>query len=166
MYSESGRLETVCLRYFNVFGPRQDPNSAYAAAVPIFVREALAGRPITIFGDGGQTRDFVYVKDVVAANAFAATQPGLRGVFNVGYGGQITILELARRVIAATGSDSSIVHGPTRPGDVRHSCADVSRLLAAGWRPSHDLEEGLAATIQYFRQRSAAGSGNRALEED
>jgi UDP-glucose 4-epimerase len=152
LYAERGRLETVALRYFNVFGPRQDPGSAYAAAVPIFIREALAGRPLTIFGDGLQTRDFVFVRDVVAANVFASTQPGLTGVFNVGSGGQITVLDLARRILAATGSRSEIRHAPERAGDVRHSCADIGRLRAAGFQPEGRLEQGLAETIAYFRQ--------------
>lgn len=151
-FAESGRLQTVALRYFNVFGPRQDPASAYAAAVPIFLREALANRPLTIFGDGGQTRDFVFVKDVAAANVFAATTPGMTGVYNVGYGGQITVLNLARRIIGLAGSQSEIRHAPERAGDVRHSRAGVDALFNAGFRPVGSLETGLAATLDYFRQ--------------
>lgn len=150
-YTESGRLETAFLRYFNVFGPRQDPNGAYAAAVPIFMQRALAGLPLTIYGDGGQTRDFVYVKDIVAANVFAATTPGLTGSFNAGYGGQITIQELAERIIALAGSKSEIVHAAERAGDVRHSRASVDKLRAAGFQPSGTLEAGLAETLAYFR---------------
>lgn len=158
LFTLAGRLPTVALRYFNVFGPRQDPGSAYAAAVPIFIRQALAGQPLTIFGDGGQTRDFVYVQDVVAANVFAASQPSLTGVFNVGYGGQLSILDLARRILAATGSSSTIRHAPARPGDVRHSCASIDKLRAAGFRPSASLESGLAATIAHFREKSACAA--------
>ncbi|MEN9402429.1 MAG: hypothetical protein RL091_1132 [Verrucomicrobiota bacterium] len=143
-FTESGRLETTALRFFNVFGPRQDPAGPYGAAVPIFFREALAGRPITIHGDGGQTRDFIHVSDIADALDFVATCPGLTGVFNAGYGGQTTILDLARSIVALTGSTSSIVFGPERAGDVRHSRADVGRLRAAGWRPSGTLESGLA----------------------
>jgi UDP-glucose 4-epimerase len=150
-FTHTRRLETVCFRFFNVFGPRQDPKSAYAAAVPIFIQQALANEPITIFGDGGQTRDFVYVQDVAAANVHAATTAGLTGVFNVGYGGQMTILELARQIIAATGSHSPIVHAPVRAGDVRHSRADVSALTAAGFRPVSSLERGLAETLAWRR---------------
>ena len=127
-FSEDGRLETVALRFFNVFGSRQDPTGPYAAAVPIFVRQALAGDPITIYGDGGQTRDFVYVKDIVAALEFAATTEGVTGVFNAGYGEQITILELAQRILSLTGSRSKIRFEPVRPGDVRHSRSCVQRL--------------------------------------
>lgn len=150
-FAESGRLETVALRFFNVFGPRQDPGSAYAAAVPIFIQRALAHQPITIYGDGGQTRDFIHVKDIVAANLFVATTPGLTGVFNAGYGGQITVLELAQRIIAQAGSRSPIVHGPPRAGDVRHSRANVDALHAAGFRPVSSLDAGLAETLAYFR---------------
>jgi UDP-glucose 4-epimerase len=151
-YRRAGRLETACLRYFNVFGPRQDPASAYAAAVPIFIRQALAGAPLTVFGDGGQTRDFVHVRDVVAANLFAASTPGVSGVFNVGYGESMTILELARRILAATGSSSPLVHAPVRLGDVRYSCADNSRLLAAGFAPVSSLERGLAETVAWYER--------------
>lgn len=152
-FAESGRLETIALRFFNVFGPRQDPGSAYAAAVPIFMRQALAHEPLTIYGDGGQTRDFVYVRDIAAANIFAVNTPGLTGVFNAGYGGQITVLELARRIIAQAGSQSEIRHAPERAGDVRHSRANVDALHAAGFRPISSLDTGLKETLAYFRAR-------------
>lgn len=155
-FAEDGRLETVALRFFNVFGPRQDPGSAYAAAVPIFMRKALRHEPLTIFGDGGQTRDFVYVKDIAAANIFAVTTPGLTGVFNAGYGGQITVLELARRIIAHADSRSEILHAPERAGDVRHSLASVDALRAAGFRPVSSFDDGLAETLAYFRGSGSA----------
>lgn len=155
-FTESGRLETAALRFFNVFGPRQDPAGAYAAAVPIFIQRAFANQPLTIYGDGGQTRDFIYVKDIVAANVFAATTPGVTGVFNAGYGGQITVLELAQRIIALAGSRSEIRHEPERAGDVRHSLANVDKLGAAGFRPSGTLESGLQATLEYFRSVQGA----------
>ena len=151
LFAATGRLETTCLRYFNVFGPRQDPRSAYAAAVPIFIRRALAGETITIHGDGGQTRDFVHVRDVVGANLFAAGQAGLTGVFNVGYGGSLTIKDLATRIVALTNSTSAIEFGPPRPGDVRHSRAAADKLRAAGWRPTGTLEQGLADTVAWFQ---------------
>jgi UDP-glucose 4-epimerase len=150
-FTESGRLETAALRFFNVFGPRQDPAGAYAAAIPIFIQRALADEPLTIHGDGGQTRDFIYVKDIVAANIFAATTPGVTGVFNVGYGGQMTVLELARRIIELAGSRSEIRHAPERAGDVRHSRASVDKLAAAGFRPTGSLEAGLRETLEHFR---------------
>jgi UDP-glucose 4-epimerase len=157
-YSESGRLATAALRFFNVFGPRQDPAGAYAAAVPIFIQRALAGEPITIYGDGGQTRDFIYVKDIVAANVFAATTPEVTGVFNAGYGGQITVRELAERIVALAGSRSEIRFAPERAGDVRHSRANVDKLTAAGFRPTGTLEAGLRVTLESFRSQSLSHS--------
>jgi UDP-glucose 4-epimerase len=151
MYQSEGRLETAAIRFFNVFGPRQDPKGAYAAAVPIFIERATRGEDITIFGDGEQTRDFIYVKDIVGALTFAAETPGVTGVFNAGYGGQITINQLAGQLVSQAGSRSHIHHAPERAGDVRHSRASADRLLAAGWKPRHTLEEGLAATAEYFQ---------------
>jgi UDP-glucose 4-epimerase len=153
-YRDIRRLETVSLRFFNVFGPRQDPHGAYASAVPIFFERALTGKPIVIYGDGQQTRDFIYVKDIVAALAFAASDPGLTGVFNVGYGEQITISELATRIIALTGSTSSIQHAPERAGDVRHSRANVDKLRASAFKFPGSLQEGLAETARSFTRRT------------
>jgi UDP-glucose 4-epimerase len=150
-FSEAGRLETVALRFFNVFGPRQDPAGGYGAAVPIFFQKALAGQSLTIFGDGSQTRDFIYVKDIVAALEFAMNTPSLTGVFNAGYGEQITILDLAQRIIALTGSRSTIEFGPARAGDVHHSRASVERLQNAGFRPKGTLEIGLEEMLRALR---------------
>ncbi|MBI2496557.1 MAG: NAD-dependent epimerase/dehydratase family protein [Opitutae bacterium] len=149
-FTDAGRLETVALRFFNVFGPRQDPAGPYGAAVPIFFREALAGRPLTIFGDGRQTRDFIYVKDITGALDFVARQPGLTGVFNAGYGGQLTIMELAQQILTLTGSRSPVRFVPERAGDVRHSRASIERLSAAGWRPQGTLALGLEACARQF----------------
>lgn len=151
MYHDEGWLQTACLRYFNVYGPRQDPRSQYAAAIPIFLANALAGKPITVFGDGEQTRDFIYVKEVVAANAFMAEQPERTGVYNVGYGQSITINALAEKIIALTGSTSRVEHGPVRAGDVKHSLASIDKLLATGFRHVSDFDTGLARTVEYFR---------------
>ncbi|MCF7675725.1 MAG: NAD-dependent epimerase/dehydratase family protein [Akkermansiaceae bacterium] len=151
MYHAEGRLETAAIRFFNVFGPRQDPKGAYAAAVPIFIEKAVRNQDITVFGDGKQTRDFIYVKDIVGALTFAAETPGVTGVFNAGYGGQITINKLAGELITAAGSSSNVLHGPDRAGDVKHSRASSERLRAAGWTPKHSLEEGLAATLGFFK---------------
>lgn len=153
MFQREGRLETAALRFFNVFGPRQDPAGAYAAAVPIFIEKALRNEDITVFGDGGQTRDFIYVKDIVGALVFAAETQGVTGVFNAGYGGQITINQLGEGLIRAAGSTSSLVHLVERPGDVRHSRASAERLRAAGWSPQHTLEDGLQQTLEFFRGR-------------
>jgi UDP-glucose 4-epimerase len=151
MFCTGGRLETAAIRFFNVFGPRQDPKGAYAAAVPIFIEKAIKGEDITVYGDGEQTRDFIYVKDIVGALTFAAETTGVTGVFNAGYGGQITINQLAGQLIANAGSTSKVLHAPERPGDVKHSRASAQRLLDAGWKPRHTLEEGLAATFDYFK---------------
>jgi len=149
LFTREKRLSTACLRYFNVFGPRQDPRSQYAAAIPIFVTKALRHEPITIFGDGEQTRDFIYVKDIVAANVHFALGTHT-GVYNVAYGGRITITDLAQRIVRLTGSRSEIRYLPERPGDVKHSMAAVDRLQATGFVPSSAFDAGLAATIEFF----------------
>jgi UDP-glucose 4-epimerase len=153
MYSDQGWLKTACMRYFNVFGPRQDPKSQYAAAVPIFIDKAIQKEPITIFGDGEQTRDFVYVKDVVAANVFLSQRPELSGVYNVANGRTITIKELAEKIIALTGSKSAIHFAPERAGDIKHSRAAIDRIQSAGFTPSNTFDDGLSATIDFFRCR-------------
>ncbi len=151
MFAAGGRLKTVALRYFNVFGPRQDPGSQYAAAVPIFVSKAVKGEPLTIFDDGEQTRDFVYVKDIVAANVFFAQSDEAFGVYNIANGNRITINGLASMICQLTGSSSAIQHLPPRPGDVKHSQAAVEKASLAGFRPTHAFEDGLARTIDFFR---------------
>lgn len=156
MFTDEQRLQTACLRYFNVFGPRQDPKSQYAAAVPIFIHRALRHEPITIYGDGGQTRDFIYVKDIARANAFLATESPATGVFNVAYGGRITIKELAGTICRLTGSRSEIRHAPERAGDVKHSQAAIDRLRATGFVPGGSLASGLEATVEFFRQKLTA----------
>jgi UDP-glucose 4-epimerase len=154
MFRREGKLASTSIRFFNVFGPRQDPKGAYAAAVPIFMEKALKNEDITIFGDGGATRDFIFVKDIVGALAFAALND-IHGTFNAGYGGQITIQDLAEKIISEAGSSSKIVHLPERSGDVRHSRASSDKLRAAGWVPQFSLEEGLAQTMEYFRSVTA-----------
>lgn len=145
-------LETAAIRFFNVFGPRQDPKGAYAAAVPIFIEKALKGEDITVHGDGEQTRDFIYVKDIVGALSFAVETPGVTGVFNAGYGGQMTINELAGKIIASAGSASRVLHGPERAGDVKHSRSSAGKLRGAGWQPEHSLDDALATTLEFFRK--------------
>ena len=154
-YRKSHGLGTTSLRFFNVFGPRQDPRSAYAAAVPIFIAKALRDEPIGIHGDGGQTRDFVHVTDIIGALAYAGGSAEMAGTYNVGYGRSQSILELAREILRLTGSKSAIEHLPSRPGDVRHSLASTERLLSAGWRPKSSVSSGLAETIDYFRKLRA-----------
>lgn len=154
MFTKTGKLQTACLRYFNVFGPRQDPNSPYAAAVPIFTDRAVKNEPITVYGDGEQTRDFIYVKDIVAANAFFAMSD-FCGVYNIAYGGKITINDLIRVIMQNTGSTSEIKHLPERAGDVKHSMAAIDKLKATGFRPLYSFESGLAATVEFFKHKSS-----------
>ena len=150
-YRATHGLGTTSLRFFNVFGPRQDPRSAYAAAVPIFIAKALRDEAIGIHGDGGQTRDFVHVSDIVGALAYAGASAEMSGTYNVGYGRSQSILELAQEIVRLTGSRSRIEHLPPRAGDVRHSLASTERLLAAGWKPHSSVSAGLAETVEYFR---------------
>ena len=152
MYANEGKLQTACMRYFNVFGPRQDPGSAYAAAIPIFVSKAVKNEPITIFGDGEQTRDFIYVKDIVAANVFMA-ESEFTGVYNVAYGKKITINELAQLIIDITGSTSEIVHLEERAGDVKHSMAAIDKLHSTGFRPGSDFNKGMETTVNFFQNK-------------
>ncbi|MES2659787.1 MAG: NAD-dependent epimerase/dehydratase family protein [Verrucomicrobiota bacterium] len=151
MFRSEGKLDTASLCFFNVFGPRQYPKSAYAAAVPIFMQNAFAGEDLTIFGDGEQTRDFVHVRDIAAALAHVASRPDLHGSFNVGYGNSMTVNQLAEDIIRLAGSSSKIIHLPERTGDVKHSRASIDRLLASGFRHVSSLEQGLAETLAFFR---------------
>lgn len=152
-FASSGKLATACMRYFNVFGPRQDPGSAYAAAVPIFVSKAVSNAPLTIFGDGEQTRDFIYVKDIVAANVFMAESDNT-SVYNVAYGKKITINDLAEMIIDITGSSSEIIHAEERPGDVKHSMAAIDKLLETGFSPTSDFDTGMEKTVQFFQNKN------------
>lgn len=148
-------LETVCLRYFNVFGRRQRFD-AYGNVIPIFVFKALRNEPLTIFGDGEQTRDFVHVRDVVAANLGAADRPGLSGVFNIGSGSRIGINELVRLIGEVSGLRLDVRHGAERPGDVRHSLADISAAREAfAFAPSTDFEANLADYVAWARAEVA-----------
>ena len=149
MYTMDFGVPVVCLRYFNVFGPRQNPASQYAAAVPIFIQRALTNSDLTIYGDGEQTRDFIYVKDVVRANDLAA-KTDRTGVCNIACGGRMTINDLTRTIIELTRSSSKVTHGEERAGDVKHSQADIRRAQEIGFQPRYTLEEGLKATVAYF----------------
>ena len=143
-------LPTVSLRYFNVYGPRQDPDSEYAAVIPKFIQAALQGEPLTIYGDGQQTRDFTYVADVVEANIVAAMRE-TTGVFNVAHGEAVTINTLAELVRSLTKSDSDIRYEPPRAGDVLASTADNSRLVEVGHAPRTSLEDGMRSIITGLR---------------
>ena len=143
-------LATVCLRYFNVYGPRQDPNSEYAAVVPKFITAALSGRQLTIFGDGQQTRDFVFVKDVVSANICAALAE-TSGVFNIGSGRRTSVIELANLIQKLAGRDGEPAFRPPKPGEIKHSYSDISRAGELGYSPKHSLEEGIRKTMSSFK---------------
>ena len=148
-FNEMYQLPYVALRYFNVYGPRQDPASPYAAAIPRFVQALRDGRRPTVFGDGLQTRDFVFVGDIVQALWAAAHAPGAAGgIFNVGRGEETTILDLIGTIANVLGVPAEIDFQPARPGEVRHSRADVSRLTTqVGFRAATDLPTGLAMTL-------------------
>lgn len=148
-------LETVSLRYFNVFGPRQDPNSEYAAVIPKFIRAFAHGESPVIFGDGEQSRDFTYVENVVNANIAAAEAQGVGGrVYNIACGHGITLNEIAERLRAEIGVDVDVEYGPERPGDVRHSMADISAAgTDLGYEPAVTLEDGIRRTVNYYREQ-------------
>ena len=152
-------LDCVCLRYFNVFGPRQDPESQYAAVVPIFVTALLRGESPLIHGDGEQSRDFTYVANVVDANLKALEGGGAVGqVMNVACGVTTTVNELFSRVREIMGSGIEAEHGPSRPGDVRHSFADISKAGdLMGFAPAVPLDEGLKRTIAWYREDERRG---------
>jgi Nucleoside-diphosphate-sugar epimerases len=151
-FTDDGRLATVSLRYFNVFGPYQDARNEYTAAVPGFIVKAIGNKPIKIFGDGQQTRDLIYIKDVVAANAFFALESQATGVFNVACGRQITVTDLALTIRNLTQSSSTIEYGAERSGEIKHSVASMEKTQAAGFRPVCDLAEGLRATVEFFKK--------------
>jgi UDP-glucose 4-epimerase len=156
-FAQSFGIETVALRYFNVFGPRQDPNSPYSAVIPLFVTAMLAGRQPLIYGDGKQSRDFTFVANVVQGNLLAADAPNVSGrVLNVANGRSTTLLELIALLNQYLGTRVEPVFQPPRTGDVRESLADISEARRAlGYEPQIDFEEGLRRTIAYYRE--AAG---------
>ena len=146
-------LETVCLRYFNVFGPRQDPDSPYSAVIPIFITRILNGQPPVVYGDGLQTRDFTFVKNVVHGNLLAAEAPGAVGrVLNIADGRRTSLLQLIAALGRALGCDVEPRFEPARPGDVRDSLADIAEARAAlGYEPKIDFETGLEMSIDYYK---------------
>ncbi len=147
-------LETVCLRYFNVFGPRQDPKSQYAAVIPIFVTALLKGERPTIFGDGEQSRDFSYVANVIQANLKASTAEGGAGqAFNIACGNRISLNELVRELNEIIGTNIDPIHTDPRPGDVKHSLADISAARETfGYSPAVDVRQGLEKVVDWYRE--------------
>jgi nucleoside-diphosphate-sugar epimerase len=162
-YAASYGLDTVSLRYFNIFGPRQNANSAYAAVIAAFAKALLRGERPVIYGDGGQSRDFTYVDNVVHANLLAARReaPLAGEVLNVGCGTRVSVNELARVVAGLLGRpELGPVYEPERAGDIRHSFADLTRTAERlGYRPIVGFEAGLAATLEWYRSVLAPGAG-------
>ena len=145
--------ELIGLRYFNVFGPRQDPNGAYAAVIPRWIQALLENQPTEIFGDGKTSRDFCYVANAVQANLLAATARGaVHGVYNVAVGGRTSLNQLHRQLRKRIGSNQAPKQKPFRAGDVRHSLADISAASKdLGYHPTHNIEQGLDLTVQWYQ---------------
>lgn len=158
VFSDLYGLDTVSLRYFNVFGPKQDPNSHYAAVVPIFTTKLLADTSPVIYGDGEQSRDFSFIDNVVSANLKACEGDPKRGaVVNIACGDRFTLNELHRTLCRLTGHDREPRYTDPRPGDVRHSMADIQRAeRILGWRPVVDFHTGLERTVEWYRTVLAA----------
>lgn len=152
-FAETYGLQTVCLRYFNVFGPRQDPDSPYSAVIPLFITALLAGRRPTVYGDGGQSRDFTYVANVVQGNLLAADAPNVAGqVINVANGRSTSLLQLLEVLNRLLGTSVQPVHEPARIGDVRESLADITKARKLlNYEPEIGFEEGLRRSIDYYR---------------
>lgn len=150
-------IETVCLRYFNVFGPRQDPTSQYSAVIPNFIGKMLAGRQPTIHGDGTQSRDFTYVANIVDANIRAATAEDVCGeVFNVACGSAATLNQLVDELNTIIGTNIAPVYAERRLGDIRHSLADISKAKKMfDYEPTVGFSEGLRRTVMWYRERSS-----------
>jgi len=159
-FTEVYGLETVRLRYFNVFGPRQSPDSPYAAVIPLFLRALIAGNRPCIHGDGQQSRDFTFVEDVIRANLLAADVSGVSGkVYNIAGGHRTSLLELVEMMNALLGTDIAPVHDVPRPGDVRHSQADISRAMAElGYCAQTGVAFGLARCLEYVVRGTSARS--------
>jgi UDP-glucose 4-epimerase len=158
-FSRSMGLDTVCLRYFNVFGPRQDPASQYSAVIPLFVTAVIEGRAPTVYGDGTQTRDFTYVENNVRANILAATTLGpLRGqVINIACGGAYSLLDLLEVINGTLGKRVEPIFAPRRAGDVMHSLADIGLARERlGYEVYVDFAAGLRRTIEWYHANSQA----------
>jgi nucleoside-diphosphate-sugar epimerase len=157
IFHEVYGLETVSLRYFNVFGPRQDPQSTYAAVIPRFITCVLRGEPPTVYGDGLQTRDFTYIDNVVQANLAACSAPkgACGGVYNIACGERVSLLDILGIVQGLAGKRVEPKFEPSRPGDVRDSLADISRALdVLGYDPKVAFRDGLSRTFEWFRVRT------------
>lgn len=152
VFSEVYGLKTVCLRYFNVYGPKQDPHSDYAAVIPQFITRVLSNQPPLIYGDGSQTRDFAFVKDIANANILAM-EKNVEGRFNISCGERISIVELATTIMELVGVQLDLVYDKPRPGDIKDSLADISLAREKlSYEPEFTLTEGLEETIRWFRK--------------
>ena len=155
-YTRSLGLSCTALRYFNVFGTRQDAHGAYGAVIPRFVEAALEGRDLTVYGDGEQGRDFVSVRDIARANVMASRERRASGrVYNIGTQRMLTVNHLAKVVLEVVGSSSKVVHVDPRPGDVRFACSDSALAhRELGWRAQENFEVALCRTVEWFRDRA------------
>ncbi|MCX6652639.1 MAG: SDR family oxidoreductase [Methanomassiliicoccales archaeon] len=152
-FNELFDMRNVSLRYFNVYGPRQDPKSEYAAVIPRFIERALKDEAMTIFGDGRQSRDFIYIEDVVQAN-LKALESDCRGIFNIGSGRRTTVNELAHLIGKLLGREVQTVHLQAREGDVKDSLAAIEKAAGAfGFAPKCDIEDGLRTTIDWYARK-------------
>src|SRR5438552_14295056 len=153
IFTRAYGLETVSLRYFNVFGPRQDATSQYSGVLALFIPAVLQGKKPTIYGDGLQSRDFTYVKNVAEANLLACRVPGVAGqVFNVACGDRITVNSMLQQINTVTGKDITPIYAEPRSGDIKHSQADITRAKAdLGYQPKVSFAEGLRNTIEWYR---------------
>jgi UDPglucose 6-dehydrogenase/UDP-N-acetyl-D-galactosamine dehydrogenase len=154
-------LPTICLRYFNVYGPQQNKNSEYAAVIPSFISNVLNNKPPVIYGNGNQVRDFIFVEDVSQANIVAAESEST-GVFNIGTGGHVTINELANIIMKILGCKLTPIHMDSRAGDVKNSLADIHLAMSIGYNPRYNLADGLVKTVGGFKM--AAKSKKQSLE--
>ena len=154
-YTRYFGLRTVGLRYFNVFGQRQDPNGAYASVIPKFIRQLLVGERPTIYGDGRQSRDFTYIEDVIEANlkACVAGTEADGKVFNIAFGDGKTLVDVCNGLAEALGVNAEPIYGPERPGDIKHSIADISKARQLlGYDPEWNFERGIKSAIKWYRE--------------
>ena len=156
-YFQLHGVQTVCLRYFNAYGPDQDPNGAYAAVIPKFITAILAGEAPTVYGDGEQSRDFVFVEDIVEANLRAAVSVQAAGLsLNIGSGRSASLNQILARLANATGREGAVDRRPTRAGDIKHSRADIAAAAnLLEFAPKTTLEDGLARTLHWYQSEAA-----------
>ena len=151
-YSSQYGFDAINCRFFNVFGEKQNPDSSYAAAMPIFIRKAVLNKDIVIYGDGNQTRDFIYVFDLISAIDHLLDQQYLKHhTYNIGYGNFISIIKLAEKIIKHTDSKSNIFYESSRPGDIKYSYASICNLINTGWTSKYGFDTGLDNTISWLK---------------